>query len=594
MKLKSSLNSKIKKIVTKSSIISASIISGLTLSLGSLVQVWALTLNPTPAAKVSFTFDDGLTSSLTQAAPTLAKYGMTATNYVSTGCVGMTTAPNSCPADPDVTYLSWSQVNQLKDTYGWEIASHTVSHPYMASTDPDEQPVKLTPAEVTQQLTQSKADLAAHGINAQAYASPYGDYDMPVLAEIAKYYSSQRGFADTGYNVWPNSDYLIRVQQVQNPVSVNQVKAYIDSAIANKQWLVLVFHDIRVRASRNPDDYQYSTANLDAIAAYIKSKNMPVVNISDGLIKSDQNLLPNSTFNNGIADGWTTDKPANIVADSAEHGSFPDYAKSVKLTSSTSNGHLFSPKVSVNSSTNYMIKSFLNVSALNSGEVGYYIDEYDAFGNWISGQFKKAEPSVFVESMNFAYKPTSNAVTKASLQVYVTANSGITAYVDNFQWFALDSAPPVVQNNLMPNSNFDLGVGGGWATDRPVLITANNTNNGSPANPVNSVRMASGTTNGHLFSPRITVDPTKTHTLTNYINIQSISSGEVGFYLDEYDAVGNWISGQYKMGVGVVGAGNVQFSYKPTSTNVTRASLQVIVKANSGLIAYFDDSQWLN
>src|ERR1051325_8720864 len=92
------------------------------------MQAYAAGQSPAPAAKVSFTFDDGYTSALTQAAPTLAKYGISGTNYIITGCVGMTTAPNTCRADTDKTYMTWDQIIQLKNTYGWDIGSHTVNH----------------------------------------------------------------------------------------------------------------------------------------------------------------------------------------------------------------------------------------------------------------------------------------------------------------------------------------------------------------------------------------------------------------------------------------------------------------------------------
>ena len=43
-------------------------------------QAQALVANATAEPKVSFTFDDGLASALTQAAPTLKKYGYSGTN----------------------------------------------------------------------------------------------------------------------------------------------------------------------------------------------------------------------------------------------------------------------------------------------------------------------------------------------------------------------------------------------------------------------------------------------------------------------------------------------------------------------------------
>jgi hypothetical protein len=70
------------------------------------------------------------------------------------------------------------------------------------------------------------------------------------------------------------------------------------------------------------------------------------------------------------------------------------------------------------------------------------------------------------------------------------------------------------------------------------------------------------------------------------------TSGEVGFYIDEYDANGNWISGQYKGGVRAAGKGDFPFQYQPTSSGVQKARVQVILSANSGIVAYVDDAKW--
>lgn len=574
-----------------SSLLVASLLAGSIVTRTSVAL--AAVSNSAPTAKISFTFDDGLASAITQAAPTLAKYGFAGTNYVTTSCIGMTTAPNTCHANNDAIYMSWAQVAQLQTTYKWEIGSHTATHPYLASSDAsDGQPNTLTPAQVTQELVDSKSTLAAHGINATAFASPYGDYNPAVLAQIAKYYTSHRGFADTGYNAWPNSDYLIRNQQVQAGVSVATVKGYIDSAIANNQWLVLTFHDIKTKASNNPDDYEYSTAKLDQIAAYVKSKNVAVPTISQGLVTSTTNLLANSSFNNGLADGWSTDSPTNITKDSGNNGSYPDPTNAIKLVSGAKENHLFSPRVAVNSAATYMLKNFLNVQQITSGEVGFYVDEYDANGNWISGQYKKAERSTFAEELNFIYKPTASNVATASLQIFSTANSGITAYLDNVLWFSLTDTVPPTQTNLITNGTFDAGISGGWTTNSPTTITADADNNGSPANPANSVKLTSTTIDRHLFSPTVTIDSLKAYNLSSYLNIKQISTGEVGFYLDEYDANGNWISGQYKVAARNVGSNTIAFSYKATSTNVKTAKLQLIVQANSGVLAYYDNVQW--
>lgn len=577
-------------------VLAALFLFGVMLALRQSAITHAAATNPAPTAKISFTFDDGLASAVTQAKPTLAKYGLTGTSYVITKCIGMTTAPNTCHANTDARYMSWTQVKQLQAA-GWEIGSHTQTHPYLATSDAtDGQPNVLTPAQVTTELAGSKADLAAQGITATAFSTPYGDYSNATLAQIAQYYTSHRGFADQNTNLWPYNDYLLNDMPVQAGVTVAQVKAKIDAAIAGKQWLILTMHDIAVNPSSNPDDYQYSTANLDQIAAYVKTKQsaglITPVNISQGLVTTDTNLLPSSSFDGGITGGWTTDAPATIVSDNANNGSTPSPASSVKLTATTINSHLFSPTIAIDPNTTYMLKNFLKVTSITSSVVGFYIDEYDGAGNWISGQYKNGESAPFVESFNFTYKPTSTAVRKARLQVIVPANSGITAYIDNPQWFSLSTTTPPVQTNLVANGTFDAGIASGWTTDDATHITANTANHGSPANPVNSVALTSTTQNKHLFSPKTPVDSAKNYTLTSYLNLLQISSGEVGFYIDEYDAAGNWISGQYKTGVRGVSTGDVSFQYKPTSTSVKTASLQIIVTANANISAYFDDVRW--
>lgn len=576
------------------------LLPALFLLIGLVGSLRAEAVSPSPvssSAKISFTFDDGLETALTQAAPTLAQYGLSGTDYIITGCVGMATQPNTCRANTKTTYMSWDQVVRLQNTYGWEIGSHTVNHYCLASIGDgtDCQTKKLTPAQVDNELASSKAALATHGFNAVDFSSPYGDYNNQTLAAIAKYYESQRGFGDLGINGFPYSDYFLRVMQVQGSVTVAQVEQAVDQAIATNQWLVLVMHNIKVKASVNDNKYVWSTANLNTVASYVKTKQdagkIRSVHINQGLVTSSVNMLANGSFNSGITAGWSTDSPNKITVDTATNGSYPDPTNSVRLVSSNTTEHLFSPKVNVDPNTIYALKNFLNVQQLTSGEVGFYVDEYDANGNWISGQYKGGERSAFVESFNLTYKPSSNLVGKASLQVIVSANSGITAYLDNSQWFPYRTVPAAT--NLMPNGNFDNGIANGWTTDDSVNIVRDSANNGAPSNPLNSVKMAASSKNIHLFAPQLVVDSTKTYTVSSYLDLRKISGGEVGFYIDEYGANGEWISGQYKADIRAVGPANIVFKYQPGSVNVKKARLQIILVANSGVISYVDDVAWI-
>jgi peptidoglycan/xylan/chitin deacetylase (PgdA/CDA1 family) len=565
--------------------------------IGSPLQTLAASAPINTGAKVSFTFDDGYSSVLSQAIPTLAKYKMTGTSFIITGCVGMTKKNNTCRADTSKTYMDWSQIAQVQAA-GWEIGSHTVDHYCLASTGDgsDCQTNKLTPAQVDLELSQSKATLASHGINATSLATPYGDYDQPTLAQIAKYYQVHRGFADTGYNTAPYNQYIVRDQIATGGVKLATLEAAVDQAIANKQWVVFSFHDILTNASNKTDDYEYSTANLDALAAYVQSKAVPVVNMTAGAI-TGSNLLTDSTFDNGIANGWATDSPANFLKDSANNGSYPSPTNSVAFSSKSTNSHLFSPGVAVNPNSTYMLKNFINLKTITSGSVGYFVDEYNSNGTWISGQYKLNVSFPWPQTVGFEYKPTSANVASAKLQVIIPGNSGASGYLDNFEWIdenpGTPPPPPPVQTNLVPNGAFDAGISGGWTTNDPTHIVADSANNGSPANPVNSVKMTATTVNRHLFSPKVSLVAGKTYNISAYVNIKQLTSGEVGFYMDEYDAGGNWISGKYITGARSVGANTISFNYTPTSASVASASLQVILVGNSGILAYVDNVVWL-
>ena len=525
-----------------------------------------------------------------------------------TGCVGMTTQPNTCNANQDTTYMTWAQIQALQNTDGWEIGSHTVDHVCLASsgaTDPSDcaNPAPLTTAQIDAELASSQSTLAAEGINATDFSTPYGDYNNNVLAQIAKYYASMRQFtnAANNLNIWPYSDYYLQdytVLQTTDPVSA--VEAQINTAIANNSWLVLTFHNILPTASSSPEDYEYSTAELTQIAAYVQTKVaaglIQSVHVDQGLVNGT-NLMPNSNFSAGITDGWTTDSPSTITLDTADNGSYPNATDSIKVVSGPTTTHLFSPKITVTPGTTYILKNFLNLETITSGGVGYYVDEYNANGQWVSGQWLKQETNPFVEDMNFTYKPSSPSVSYASLQI-VVYGTGITAYLANSQWYTSTIGVPVV-TNLLPNGTFTAGLSDGWTTDDPTDITANSSNNGSPTSPVYSVSLVSKSTaaNGHLFSPKVTVNPASTYSLSSWLNLKTITnttSGEVAFYIDEYNAAGQWISGQYKVGVHTLGASYVGFTYKPSSANVASASLQVIVVGNSGIQAYLDNVSWAN
>jgi peptidoglycan/xylan/chitin deacetylase (PgdA/CDA1 family) len=559
------------------------------------------TPNTVPTAKVSFAFDDNLPSALNYVEPILAQYGYTGTEYAPTGCINDVKGTSVCAQNEQNatnSYMTLAQLQQLQAD-GWEVGDHTINHPLLST---------VTPAVLQSELAGSKATLQEDGFNPITMATPFGDYNNAVLAGIAQNFAAHRGFADQGLNTFPYNDYLIYDEQVQGTVTVAQVETWIQQAITNKQWLVLTFHDVIPNASTVTSEYQWSTANMAALAAYVNSVNIPVVSVEDGLATSPVNLVPNSNFSAGIADGWTTDNTSAVTLNTAGNGSYPNPTDSIEMntTSQTGNIHLFSPKIAVNPSNTYVLKTFLNASQNAGGEFAIYIDEYNSSGQWISGQYKTQEATAFVENLNQVYTPSSSSVAYASIQYIATPKLGI-AYIANPTMFPEDPSvtptptptpditttptgsvtPTPTPTNLMPNPTFTDGIADGWTTDDPTDITA------AGAAGV-QLKSTTTTTNGHLFSPKIPVTFGTTYNISNSLNLQTITSGVFGYYIDEYDSTGNWVSGKYMTDKSAAFNGTVSFTYTPTSATVASASLQFIVVGNSGTLADVDNVDWAN
>jgi peptidoglycan/xylan/chitin deacetylase (PgdA/CDA1 family) len=418
----------------------------------------------TSGAKVSFTFDDGLDSASTLAAPVLAKYNYPGVDYVISGCIGMTTVPNTCAADNNHKYMTWDQVTGLSSTYGWEVASHSVSHPQLST---DRISGVITAQQMIDEINNSKTAIkAGSGVDPVNFADPYGDYDNVSIAAIAKTYASHRGFADVDDdNLFPYNDYLLTVKQIQGDVggaNIAKAKAYIDAAKAQGKWLVLVFHEIKASgASTALADYEYDVNDLDALAAYVQAQGIPVTDIAHGLANSGTNLFANGSFDTAptAADDinhstWWTDASASIKQDAANNGSYPSATKSIAITGSATDTHLFSPTVGVTPLTPYVFKSYVNVTS-TSGEVDFYVDEYDAAGTDLkSGKYFAGITGVttanatLVKNVNFSYTPAANV---AKIRVQVIVHGAATkGFIDNLQLFptsAIGSAvvtPPVV------------------------------------------------------------------------------------------------------------------------------------------------------
>lgn len=134
---------------------------------------------------VAITFDDAYRSVLALARPVLDRFGFPATVFAPTDGVsagGLLSWPGidqwlGGPHEHELAPMSWLELRSLADA-GWEIGSHTQSHPHLTQLDD---------AALEEQLVCSKAvceEGLARPCNSLAY--PYGDVDARVIEATAR------------------------------------------------------------------------------------------------------------------------------------------------------------------------------------------------------------------------------------------------------------------------------------------------------------------------------------------------------------------------------------------------------------------------
>jgi peptidoglycan/xylan/chitin deacetylase (PgdA/CDA1 family) len=140
---------------------------------------------PPRGKTVVVTFDDNYRSVLELAKPILDRHGFPGTLYVPTNWVGAE-KPMAWPGidrwlgtehEPELHALGWDELRYL-EAAGWEIGSHTRSHPHLAEVADD--------ATLADELAGSKAVVEERlGVPCTSIAYPYGNFDPRVEAATA-------------------------------------------------------------------------------------------------------------------------------------------------------------------------------------------------------------------------------------------------------------------------------------------------------------------------------------------------------------------------------------------------------------------------
>ena len=139
---------------------------------------------PPARRTLAITFDDGFRSVIERAVPILARLGLPGTIFVPTRWVGGDGPMGwsgidhwlDGPHERELASVTWSELRSLVDL-GWEIGSHTRSHPRLPSIDS---------AGLEEELVGSRHDCEERvGRPCHSIAYPFGEYDGRVVRAVA-------------------------------------------------------------------------------------------------------------------------------------------------------------------------------------------------------------------------------------------------------------------------------------------------------------------------------------------------------------------------------------------------------------------------
>ena len=215
---------------------------------------------------VTFVFDDGWKSVFETAGPVLNDSMFPGVSAVITDMPDKATA-----------YMNWTQIRELQNTYGWEIASHTKSHAAVTS---------LNRYQMESELSGSKTALVNEGLDVHNFVSPTGAYNYLTEAYIMRYYDSDRIVSD-GPIARPYNEFPLYAEIIENTTTLSEAEGWVDSAVNNNSWLILVLHKI---VDSNPMSMEWTKSNLTSLSRYIESKGkIRVVTIREAQTTSFDN-----------------------------------------------------------------------------------------------------------------------------------------------------------------------------------------------------------------------------------------------------------------------------------------------------------------
>lgn len=206
---------------------------------------------PFDTGMVSLTFDDGHVYTYQTAFPIMEEAGFTSTQYVVTNRLH-----ENSPG-----FMNAQQALDMHAS-GHEIGSHTRTHRDLTELSKEEQ---------QSEIAGSYADLQNMGIHVTTFAYPFGSYsdEIAKIVQDAGYTGART--IESGVNTKETNPFLLSRRGVTPDTTLSQVQDWIDEAMQQKTWLILVFHGAD------------SQGEFQNIVDYLKQEQVPVITTSQGI-----------------------------------------------------------------------------------------------------------------------------------------------------------------------------------------------------------------------------------------------------------------------------------------------------------------------
>jgi peptidoglycan/xylan/chitin deacetylase (PgdA/CDA1 family) len=219
------------------------------------------------------------------------------------------------PAD----YMPTSTLTTLQASGLVEIGDHTRNHLDLVKDSPTAFGYADQAAMWQGEINSSRTDLTSQGFTpVDTFAYPYGSYDSQVESAVAGAGFIGARSVDEGYNTTATDKYALKQQHITNTTTFSQVQSWIDYAVNNKVWVILMFHDVWPTIAQCVDRDHPDVADPDCTDTSVLQqtvdylKNEPantVVTVHDGI-----GILGNTVPVDTTAPVITVPSPITVTA----------------------------------------------------------------------------------------------------------------------------------------------------------------------------------------------------------------------------------------------------------------------------------------